>query len=52
MGWLVEQPAVASVIAGVTRPEQLVQNVAAGSWEPSADQLAAIGAIALPAGPA
>jgi aryl-alcohol dehydrogenase-like predicted oxidoreductase len=46
IGWLVDQPAVTSVIAGVTRPEQLAQNVAAGSWEPSAEQLAAIGAIA------
>ena len=46
IGWLVAQPAVTSVIAGVTRPEQLVQNVAAGSWDPSPEQLAAIGAIA------
>ena len=42
IGWLAAQPAVASVIAGVTRPEQLQQNVAAGSWEPTTDQLAAI----------
>ncbi len=46
IGWLAAQPAVASVIAGVTRPGQLAQNVAAGSWDPSAEQLAAIGAIA------
>lgn len=46
IGWLAAQPAVASVIAGVTRPEQLAQNVAAGNWEPSAEQLAAIRAIA------
>ncbi len=46
IGWLAAQPAVTSVIAGVTRPEQLVQNVAAGSWEPSVEQLAAIGALA------
>jgi len=46
IGWLAAQPAVTSVIAGVTRPEQLAQNVAAGSWEPGAEQLAAIGAIA------
>ena len=49
IGWLAAQPAVTSVIAGVTRPEQLVQNVAAGSWEPSSKQLASISAIALPA---
>ena len=36
IGWLAAQPAVTSVIAGVTRPEQLAQNVAAGSWDPSA----------------
>ena len=46
IGWLAAQPVVTSVIAGVTRPEQLVQNVAAGSWEPSAEQLAAIRRIA------
>ncbi len=46
IGWLVAQPAVASVIAGVTRPEQLVQNVAAGSWGPGAEELAAIWSIA------
>ncbi len=52
IGWLVAQPAVASVIAGVTRPEQLVQNVAAGSWEPAGEELAAISAIAAQAVPA
>ena len=46
IGWLAAQPAVVSVIAGVTRPEQLAQNVAAGSWDPSPEQLAAIRAIA------
>jgi aryl-alcohol dehydrogenase-like predicted oxidoreductase len=46
IGWLAAQPAVTSVIAGVTRPEQLAQNVAAGSWDPSPEQLAAIRAIA------
>ena len=46
IGWLAARPAVTSVIAGVTRPEQLAQNVAAGSWEPSPEQLAEIRAIA------
>lgn len=46
IGWIVAQPAVTSVIAGVTRPEQLAQNVAAGSWGPGPEQLAAIRAIA------
>ena len=45
IGWLAAQPAVTSVIAGVTRPEQLTQNVAAGNWDPSPEQLAAIRAI-------
>ncbi len=46
IGWLAAQPGVASVIAGVTRPGQLAENVAAGSWEPGPEQLAAIRAIA------
>jgi len=46
IGWLAAQPAVTSVIAGVTKPAQLRQNVAAGSWTPTAEQLTAIGAIA------
>jgi aryl-alcohol dehydrogenase-like predicted oxidoreductase len=46
IGWLAEQPAITSVIAGVTKPAQLKQNVAAGSWNPTAEQLAAIRAIA------
>lgn len=40
IGGLAAQPAVASVIAGATRPEQVVENVQAGLWEPSADDLA------------
>lgn len=46
IGWLANQPAIASVIAGVTKPAQLEQNVAAGRWTPTAGQLAAIRAIA------
>ncbi|WP_432935373.1 aldo/keto reductase [Kribbella sp. CA-253562] len=40
IGGLAAQPAVSSVIAGATRPEQIAQNVAAGSWEPTAEDLA------------
>ena len=36
MGGLAAQPAVASVIAGVTRAEQVVANAQAGLWEPTA----------------
>ena len=45
IGGLAAQPAVASVIAGATRPEQVVANVKAGEWEPTADDLAAIDAV-------
>ena len=33
-GWLLARPAVASVIAGATKPEQVTANVAAGAWRP------------------
>jgi aryl-alcohol dehydrogenase-like predicted oxidoreductase len=42
IGGLAAQPAVASVIAGVTTPEQVVANVEAGGWEPTSDDLAAL----------
>ncbi|MFZ0216673.1 MAG: aldo/keto reductase [Candidatus Dormiibacterota bacterium] len=40
------QPAVASVIAGATSPEQVRQNVAAGEWEPCEEELADIDRLA------
>jgi aryl-alcohol dehydrogenase-like predicted oxidoreductase len=36
---LLAQPAVASVIAGATKPEQVRANAAAGEWEPTEDDL-------------
>ncbi|MGZ4600935.1 MAG: aldo/keto reductase [Oryzihumus sp.] len=45
MGGLAAQPAVTSVIAGVTRPEQVVSNAQAGLWEPTAEDLAALEAL-------
>ena len=42
MGGLAAQPGVASVIAGASRPEQVRANAAAGGWEPTLEQLAAI----------
>ena len=45
IGWLAAQPAVASVIAGATRPEQVPANVAAVEWIPSVEDLAALDAI-------
>jgi aryl-alcohol dehydrogenase-like predicted oxidoreductase len=45
-GWLLSRPAVASVIAGATKPEQVASNVAAGGWRPSDDVLREVDAIA------
>src|SRR3954470_425928 len=45
IGGLAAQPAVASVIAGATRPEQVLDNVRAGSWQPSISDLAALDEI-------
>ena len=39
VGGLLAMPAVSSVIAGATKPEQVRANVAAGAWEPGADDL-------------
>jgi aryl-alcohol dehydrogenase-like predicted oxidoreductase len=50
MGWLASRPQVSSVIAGVTSPQQLEQNVAAGHWRGSEEELKEIEEItALPA---
>ncbi|MET0931918.1 MAG: aldo/keto reductase, partial [Aeromicrobium sp.] len=49
IGGLAAQPAVASVIAGVTRPEQVAGNVAAASWTPTSDDLAELATIGRPA---
>jgi aryl-alcohol dehydrogenase-like predicted oxidoreductase len=44
MGWLLAQPALTSVIAGVTRPEQLRQNAHASvAWEATPEEAAEIG---------
>ncbi len=43
---LLAQPAVASVIAGATRPEQVRRNVATLAWAPSAEDLAELDRIA------
>jgi aryl-alcohol dehydrogenase-like predicted oxidoreductase len=39
VGGLLAQPAVASVIAGATKPEQVRGNVQAADWEPGPDDL-------------
>ena len=43
--WLAAQPAVSSVIAGATRPEQIAANVKAAEWKLSAEELAEIDKI-------
>ncbi|HWB50797.1 MAG TPA: aldo/keto reductase [Stellaceae bacterium] len=39
MSWLAARPAVASIIAGATRPDQLEQNVRAVDWTMSAEDM-------------
>ncbi|GAB3877909.1 aldo/keto reductase [Terrabacter terrigena] len=48
IGGLAAQPAVASVIAGATRPEQVVENVRAALWQPTAQDLAELDEITSP----
>jgi aryl-alcohol dehydrogenase-like predicted oxidoreductase len=45
VGGLLAMPAVSCVIAGATKPEQVHANVAAGAWEPSADDVEALRAL-------
>jgi aryl-alcohol dehydrogenase-like predicted oxidoreductase len=42
IGGLAAQPAVVSVIAGATKPEQVRANVAASRWQPTAEDLAGL----------
>jgi aryl-alcohol dehydrogenase-like predicted oxidoreductase len=44
--WLAAQPGVVSVIAGATRPEQIVANASAVDWMLTPDQLATIDSLA------
>ncbi|NRN64051.1 putative oxidoreductase [Kibdelosporangium sp. 4NS15] len=48
ISWLTAQNPVASVIAGATTPEQVVENAAAVKWRPSAEDLALIDEICPP----
>lgn len=43
--WLAAQPAVGSVIAGATKPEQIRTNAEAASWLPAPEDLAALDKI-------
>jgi aryl-alcohol dehydrogenase-like predicted oxidoreductase len=42
IGALIVRPAISSVIAGATKPEQVRANAAAARWKPSAEDLAAL----------
>jgi aryl-alcohol dehydrogenase-like predicted oxidoreductase len=45
-GWFLARPALSSVIAGATRPEQIRANAAAGvAWRPTAAEVAEIDAL-------
>jgi len=45
IGWLASKPFVPSVIAGATKPEQIEQNVAAGAWKLTRDEMADVDVI-------
>jgi aryl-alcohol dehydrogenase-like predicted oxidoreductase len=45
IGGLLSQPAVSSVIAGATKPEQVRANVEAAAWEPTPGDVAALRAL-------
>jgi aryl-alcohol dehydrogenase-like predicted oxidoreductase len=48
--WLLAQPGLSSVIAGATKPEQIIQNAdAATAWTPNAADIAEISSIFAPA---
>jgi aryl-alcohol dehydrogenase-like predicted oxidoreductase len=49
---LLAQPAVVSVIAGASQPEQVLANVEAAEWAPSPEDLEELDAIAPSARPA
>ena len=46
--WLAARPGVASIIAGVSRPEQVEQNAHAAGWTLSADDLAEVDRLTAP----
>ena len=47
IGWLLARPIVASVIAGATKPEQVQGNAAAVGWKMTAEERAAVDALAV-----
>lgn len=51
IAWLLANPAVCSVIAGASKPEQVVQNVASADWTLTPDDLKAVDEIVPPPQP-
>lgn len=49
--WLACRPAVSSVIAGATRPEQIAANIKAASWQLTEDEMTEIDQLAPTCGP-
>ena len=49
LGWLASQPQISTVIAGATKPAQVVENVAAGDWQLPPTDLADLDATVLAA---
>ena len=45
IGGLLAEPAVSSVISGATKPEQVRANAAAGDWEPTQEDVAALNVL-------
>ena len=43
MAWLAAQPAVASIIAGATSPEQVRSNAASVEWKMTAEEVREVG---------
>ncbi|WP_007509818.1 aldo/keto reductase [Pseudofrankia saprophytica] len=45
ISWVASQPTVASVLVGVTKPEQIIANASAAGWQLTPDEVAAVDAI-------
>ena len=43
--WLAAQPAMASIIAGATKPDQVAANATAADWKITPDELAEVDSI-------
>ena len=48
VGWLLDKPCVSSVIAGATKPQQLIVNVKAAAWRPTSEEAKEMDAVSPP----